>query len=66
MTAAAAANVNPHLVKRHGNWKSDAVYLYVVDSVRAGHTILVPPSSLHLTCPSFSYTVYDRMRPFHD
>ena len=34
-TAAVAANVDIHLVKRHGNWKSDAVYLYVVDSVKA-------------------------------
>ena len=34
-TAAVAANVDLHLVKRHGNWKSDAVYLYVVDSVKA-------------------------------
>ena len=33
--AAVAANVDLHLVKRHGNWKSDAVYLYVVDSVKA-------------------------------
>ena len=34
-TAAVAANVDLHLVKRHGHWKSDDVYLYVVDSVRA-------------------------------
>ncbi len=35
VTAAVAASVDFHLVKRHGNWKSDAVYLYVVDSVKA-------------------------------
>ena len=34
-TAAVAANIDLHLVKRHGNWKSDAVFLYVVDSVKA-------------------------------
>ena len=34
-TAAVAANVDLHLVKRHGNWKSDAVFLYVVDSAEA-------------------------------
>ena len=32
------------------------------DQVRAGHTILVAPSSLRLTCPLFWYTVYDRLR----
>ena len=34
-TVAVAANVDLHLVKRHGNWKSDAVYLYIVDSAEA-------------------------------
>jgi hypothetical protein len=34
-TAAVTASVDLHLVKRHGNWKSDAVYLYIVDSAEA-------------------------------
>jgi len=31
-TAAVRAKVQMHVVKRHGRWASDAVYLYVVDS----------------------------------
>ena len=34
-TAAAAARVQVHLLKRHGRWKSDAVYLYIHDSPTA-------------------------------
>ena len=30
-TAAAKAHVRFHVLKRHGRWKSDAVYLYIVD-----------------------------------
>ena len=30
-TAAAAALVRFHVLKRHGRWKSDTVYLYIVD-----------------------------------
>jgi hypothetical protein len=32
VTAAVAANVEMLLIARHGNWKSDAVFLYVSDS----------------------------------
>jgi hypothetical protein len=32
VTAAVAANVEMLLVARHGNWTSDAVFLYVSDS----------------------------------
>jgi hypothetical protein len=32
-TAAARAKVQMHVVKRHGRWASDAVYLYIVDSI---------------------------------
>ena len=32
-TAAVAANVKMHVLKRHGRWASDAVYLYVVDAM---------------------------------
>jgi integrase len=31
-TAAATEKVRMHVLKRHGRWKSDAVYLYIVDS----------------------------------
>jgi len=30
-TAAAAARVQNHVLKRHGRWRSDAVYIYTVD-----------------------------------
>jgi hypothetical protein len=29
------AKVNLHTTKRHGRWKSDAVYLYMVDDMEA-------------------------------
>jgi hypothetical protein len=32
-TAAAKAKVQMHVIKRHGRWASDAVYLYIVDGV---------------------------------
>ena len=32
-TAAAKAKVQMHVIKRHGRWASDAVYLYIVDSI---------------------------------
>jgi len=32
-TAAAKAKVRMHVIQRHGRWKSDAVYLYVVDAL---------------------------------
>ena len=32
-TAAVAAGIDMHLLKRHGRWKSDAVYVYVFDSI---------------------------------
>jgi integrase len=32
-TAAACAKVRMHVVKRHGRWRSDAVYLYIVDGL---------------------------------
>ena len=32
-TAAAAAKVRTHVIKRHGRWLSDAVYIYIVDPV---------------------------------
>ena len=32
-TAAAKAKVQMHVLKRHGRWASDAVYLYIVDSL---------------------------------
>jgi integrase len=32
-TAAVAAGVDMNLLKRHGRWKSDAVYVYVHDSI---------------------------------
>jgi integrase len=31
VSAAAAAGIRTHVLKRHGRWKSDAVYLYIVD-----------------------------------
>jgi integrase len=31
-TAMAAANVEARLIKRHGRWRSDAVYVYITDS----------------------------------
>jgi hypothetical protein len=34
-TSAMLAKVNLHTVKRHGRWKSDAVYLYMVDDMEA-------------------------------
>ena len=30
-TAAAQAHVKMHVLKRHGRWLSDAVYMYIVD-----------------------------------
>lgn len=30
-TAAAAAHIDLHLIRRHGNWKSDAVFEYIAD-----------------------------------
>jgi integrase len=32
-TAAARAKIRTHVLKRHGRWESDAVYLYVVDDM---------------------------------
>ena len=32
-TAAARAKVQMHVIKRHGRWASDAVYLYIVDGI---------------------------------
>ena len=32
-TAAANARVQMHVIKRHGRWASDAVYLYIVDGL---------------------------------
>jgi integrase len=32
-TAAAKAKVQMHVIKRHGRWASDAVYLYIVDGI---------------------------------
>ena len=32
------------------------------DQERTGHTILVSPSALRLTCPLFWYTMYDQLR----
>jgi integrase len=32
-TAAAKAKVQMHVIKRHGRWASDAVYLYIVDAM---------------------------------
>ena len=34
-TAASAARVRMHLLKRHGRWKSDAVFIYIVDPLMA-------------------------------
>ena len=34
-TAASAARVRMHLLKRHGRWKSDAVFIYFVDPLAA-------------------------------
>jgi integrase len=34
-TAAMQAKVRTHLIKRHGRWSSDAVYLYMVDDIHA-------------------------------
>jgi integrase len=34
-TAAAAGRVRMHLLKRHGRWKSDAVFIYIVDPLVA-------------------------------
>ena len=34
-TSAMLAKVNLHTIKRHGRWKSDAVYLYMVDDMEA-------------------------------
>ena len=34
-SAAMLAKVNLHTIKRHGRWKSDAVYLYMVDDMEA-------------------------------
>jgi integrase len=33
-TAAAKAKVQMHVIKRHGRWASDAVYLYIVDGIK--------------------------------
>ena len=33
-TAASRARVKTHVLKRHGRWLSDAVYLYIIDSVQ--------------------------------
>ena len=35
VTAAMAAGAKLHLVARHGNWKSDAIFLYITDSLGA-------------------------------
>ena len=32
-TAASEAHVKMHVIKRHGRWKSDAVYMYIDDSI---------------------------------
>ena len=32
-TAAAAAGIQERLIKRHGNWKSDAVHIYIEDTI---------------------------------
>jgi len=32
-TTAAAKNVPTHLLKRHGRWRSDAVFLYIEDDL---------------------------------
>jgi hypothetical protein len=34
-TAAAATRVRMHLLKRHGRWRSDAVFIYIVDPLVA-------------------------------
>ena len=34
-TRAAAAKIRTHVIKRHGRWLSDAVYIYIVDPVGA-------------------------------
>ena len=31
-SAAAKAKVRIHLLKRHGRWRSEAVYMYIVDA----------------------------------
>jgi integrase len=38
-TAAVKAGVDIRLIKRHGNWKSDAVFLYIVDDAQTKLTV---------------------------
>ncbi len=33
-TEAATKGVDTYLIKRHGRWKSDAVYLYIHDTIK--------------------------------
>ena len=33
-TAAAKMHIRMHVLKRHGRWKSDAVYLYIDESTK--------------------------------
>jgi integrase len=34
-TRAASAKIRTHVIKRHGRWRSDAVYIYIIDPVGA-------------------------------
>jgi integrase len=46
-TAAAKAKVQMHVIKRHGRWASDAVYLYIVDVLRSNWVSRRPFSARH-------------------
>jgi hypothetical protein len=35
VTAAVAAGVEIRLIAKHGNWRSDAIFVYVSDSLKA-------------------------------
>jgi site-specific recombinase XerD len=38
-TAAAEAGIETRLIMKHGNWRSDAVFVYIVDSVKTKLTV---------------------------
>lgn len=55
-TAALAAGVEKHVAARHGNWKSDAIFLYVVDTLAEKMSVANAIASSQLSAGSFLYT----------
>jgi hypothetical protein len=52
-TAALAGGIPVHAAKRHGNWRSDAVFAYVVDPVMVRLSVSQAISRSHLTHADF-------------